>query len=629
MNAETTPNGIYWRETAEFRQASEHLQQGEWETAVAVLTRLAADYPAERALKALLTETQLRLDTERFQTTRRRHFKMPDHRLSLAVVLVGVLVSLAWLAMNFYNDFVTPSVAAADAAQQQEAVAGQAQQALAAGDYERALEVYRQLAALNPQHPALQGVAEAKQAKWLDEQYALAADALAADRLADAQAILIAIRESSPTYRDVNSLITKIEKRQRLVGLVRDANEAFLAEDWYSAVSTLEEARSIAPAESRDSIEADLFEAYLALGIQLIEASDGKPSEIQVAVDRFNRALALRPQEARATTHRAHARRYLNGYAGFGSGRWDEAVDQLEPLYREQPQYLRGKAVQLLYDAYLRSADRLVQQEEGELAWQRYYAASQLQGVDTSIAQTLADKLAPELPPTPAPTATPTAAPVPTAAQAGSTPSAAPMTSASAQPLPPSAPLQAHKNKIAFISTRGGAPEVWVMDPDGRNAFRPEDQTAEHSAYDRLAQLDAVSPDGQRSVTPAQGDGESHRQIYMTASDGGITKLTRMWGATSDPAWSPTGHWIAFVCNEPGNDEVFVIGAGGDSLNRLTRNQWEWDRHPSWSPDGKELVFGSNRETGHGQIWRMEDDGSSPVNLSNNEYEESDPVWIK
>jgi len=61
----------------------------------------------------------------------------------------------------------------------------------------------------------------------------------------------------------------------------------------------------------------------------------------------------------------------------------------------------------------------------------------------------------------------------------------------------------------------------------------------------------------------------------------------------------------------------------------VTKNDWEWDKHPSWSPDGGRLVFWSNRVTGYAQIWLMNDDGSYQTNLSNNKFEERDPIWIK
>ncbi len=75
-----------------------------------------------------------------------------------------------------------------------------------------------------------------------------------------------------------------------------------------------------------------------------------------------------------------------------------------------------------------------------------------------------------------------------------------------------------------------------------------------------------------------------------------------------------------------------VGGAYGfaiDNMERLTFNAWEWDKHPSWSPDGSQIVFYSNRDTGRRQLWIMAADGAGQRNLSSNEYNDWDPVWVR
>ena len=66
---------------------------------------------------------------------------------------------------------------------------------------------------------------------------------------------------------------------------------------------------------------------------------------------------------------------------------------------------------------------------------------------------------------------------------------------------------------------------------------------------------------------------------------------------------------------------------------RLTDNKWPWDKHPSWSPDCKQIVFHSNRD-GRDQIYVMDFQGmayagGNPGNLSDNPYNDRDPVWFK
>ncbi len=85
---------------------------------------------------------------------------------------------------------------------------------------------------------------------------------------------------------------------------------------------------------------------------------------------------------------------------------------------------------------------------------------------------------------------------------------------------------------------------------------------------------------------------------------------------------------MALVSNESGNDEIWLSTIGERDPVQLTHNTWEWDQHPSWSPDGLSLVFMSNR-TGQRQLWLMDADGGNPRPLTDDRFAAWDPVWVK
>lgn len=180
------------------------------------------------------------------------------------------------------------------------------------------------------------------------------------------------------------------------------------------------------------------------------------------------------------------------------------------------------------------------------------------------------------------------------------------------------------KGKIAFLSDRLGEPAVFVMDPDGSHVALLTNRWA----YDRALELDTFSPDRSQRLFVKRYGGAYEIWVQNTA-DGWMWYLTGADRVTYDPAWSPDSAHIAFVSQEAGNDEIFVINKDTGHETRLTNNRWEWDKHPSWSPDGTRIVFWSNREAGRKQIWVMNADGSGQHNISNNEYNDWDPVWIK
>ena len=63
-----------------------------------------------------------------------------------------------------------------------------------------------------------------------------------------------------------------------------------------------------------------------------------------------------------------------------------------------------------------------------------------------------------------------------------------------------------------------------------------------------------------------------------------------LWNSIGGQALSRNGEWIAFVSTDPGGDEIYRVDPTGAVSQRLTFNTWEWDKHPSWSPDGDRFV---------------------------------------
>jgi hypothetical protein len=181
---------------------------------------------------------------------------------------------------------------------------------------------------------------------------------------------------------------------------------------------------------------------------------------------------------------------------------------------------------------------------------------------------------------------------------------------------------------VLFMSDRSGTEEVWAMDPaTGEIQFLVRDTRLHALARELML---ANSPNGdERAIVDIDDQRELEIKVYSTQYNT-TRQVTHFENATSyDPAWSPLGDKIAFVSTASGGDEIYVTDLEGQTIQRLTENTWEWDKHPSWSPDGSQIVFFSNRDSGRKQLWIMNADGSNQRNLSNDEFENWDPVWIR
>jgi Tol biopolymer transport system component len=133
----------------------------------------------------------------------------------------------------------------------------------------------------------------------------------------------------------------------------------------------------------------------------------------------------------------------------------------------------------------------------------------------------------------------------------------------------------------------------------------------------------AWSPDGRRFAFASRRTG--HTEIYVASADGTkvrrVTTARRRDEAAHGPAWSPDGALLAFSSDRPSmfNSEIYVARPDGTGLRRLTRTHGADallgdDGMPHWSPDGRRIVFTSNR-TQDGAIWIMNRDGSGQRQL--------------
>src|SRR5271156_1168527 len=83
--------------------------------------------------------------------------------------------------------------------------------------------------------------------------------------------------------------------------------------------------------------------------------------------------------------------------------------------------------------------------------------------------------------------------------------------------------------------------------------------------------------------------------LWSVGREGGEARQLTTGGHEAFPIFSPDGKWIAFEGEYDGNRDVFVIPAEGGTPRRLTFHPGQ-DVPVAWTPDGKRVLFISDRE---------------------------------
>ncbi|MCC6907415.1 MAG: PD40 domain-containing protein [Phycisphaerales bacterium] len=193
-------------------------------------------------------------------------------------------------------------------------------------------------------------------------------------------------------------------------------------------------------------------------------------------------------------------------------------------------------------------------------------------------------------------------------------------------------------SQIAFCSNRSGNYDIYLIDAaNGGQAVRVTSDAA-HEIHP------SWSPDGKYLVYSRLGDQSGRWEMWVT--EAGNFNSRRFIGYGLCPEWNPdpASNLIAFQSPRERGSRLFgiwtieFVDGEGTRPTEIVSAANAAAINPSWSPDGKMLTFTTITEPGQpggnaahtgawADIWVVNLDGSSRVNLTNGEYANIEPTW--
>jgi eukaryotic-like serine/threonine-protein kinase len=181
---------------------------------------------------------------------------------------------------------------------------------------------------------------------------------------------------------------------------------------------------------------------------------------------------------------------------------------------------------------------------------------------------------------------------------------------------------------LYFGSNRGGTLNLWriaVDEASGTARGVPEPLTTPS----RWSGWFSISGDGRQIAYLALNPMTSVETVAFDPASGKTVGAARTILRGSlflmEPDISPDTQWIA-LRSGGAQDDLYLLKPDGSALRQLTSDAYR-DRTPMWSPDGKRIVFHSDR-SGNYEAWAIQPDGSGLTRMTHSKgHEVLQPRW--
>ena len=150
-------------------------------------------------------------------------------------------------------------------------------------------------------------------------------------------------------------------------------------------------------------------------------------------------------------------------------------------------------------------------------------------------------------------------------------------------------------SRICFLSGMGGGLGLWSLGTDGGPMMLLTEDVGLKGVGSVASQRPSWSPDGEWIAYVSSKEGAPEIWLW-SAKDGREVRLTNLGARVNALNWSPDGKWLVFSGDRYGNYDVWKVSVPDGKVVRLTEDP-RLEVFPSWTPDSRSIIYARMNDT--------------------------------
>ncbi|MCE3255517.1 MAG: tolB [Rickettsiaceae bacterium] len=139
------------------------------------------------------------------------------------------------------------------------------------------------------------------------------------------------------------------------------------------------------------------------------------------------------------------------------------------------------------------------------------------------------------------------------------------------------------KNEILFVRFFGEKPQIYSIDTN-TNLVRKV------GGFRNTTFAPAFNPRDKNEIVFCVIENGNSNIYQMNLLTNKLTRITSTRAIDTTPSYSPDGKYIVFSSDRTGSEQIYIMDSDGDDVKRISSEGGSYSK-PVWSPDGKFIAF--------------------------------------